>query len=99
VGWRTGKLEIRQKLNQPIKKTIMKKLFFLLGLLLVLATSCATQKSSPTALLPTARGEVLPSEYLSGNNEAVAMNCWIAPPDYLTGNDEPVADGVFVNEQ
>jgi hypothetical protein len=74
----------------------MKKIFFLFALLLVIATSCATHKNLTPDPSPKARGaEQLPA-YLSGNNEAIASNCWIAEPEYFTDDDQPVASSGIV---
>ena len=49
------------------------KIFFLLAGLLLLAASCATQKSSPPAPLQAERGAVQPLVYYDGNDEPAAM--------------------------
>jgi hypothetical protein len=93
-----------------LKTTIMKKLFFLLALLSVVATSCTTLTVGNLTPNPSpkARGETPPlSEgdggrlYLTGNDEPAASSNYGTPPMYFTGNDEPAAYGLLLmnNEQ
>jgi hypothetical protein len=61
----------------------MKKLYSLLALLLVVATSCATQKNLTPDPSPKARGETPPLSEGDGGRL------------YLTGNDEPTASSNY----
>jgi hypothetical protein len=68
-----------------LKTTIMKKLYSLLALLLLLATSCATSSVSHLTPDPSpkARGETPPPSEGDGGRL------------YLTGNDEPAASSNY----
>ena len=52
----------------------MKKIFFLFACLLLLATGCATQKSSSPASLQAERGAVQPPVYYTGNDAPAASS-------------------------
>jgi hypothetical protein len=80
----------------------MKKIFFLLLCLALIATSCATQKT--TVLTPDPSSSVGSQQGAVSSNPpagSVQPTGEVAPPVYYTGNDEPAASGVFYysNEQ
>ena len=54
----------------------MKKILLLLACLLLLATGCAIQKSSPPTPLQVEKGAVQPLVYYTGNDAPAAMGAF-----------------------
>jgi hypothetical protein len=81
----------------------MKTIFFFFLCLALLATSCATQKTTVLTPDPSPmeRG-VAPPVYFSGNSEVAAWSVGSEAPEcplYYTGNNEPAASSLRTAKQ